>query len=46
LEAFGMLADRPDVFWEDNLLRGCGTDHFGEPSQVGWAPGDLPSIPV
>jgi hypothetical protein len=39
LQAFGMLMDRADVFLEDELWHGGGTDHFGEPPQMGWAPG-------
>ena len=34
-----MLMNRADVFLEDDLLRRGGTDHFGEPPQVGRAPG-------
>jgi hypothetical protein len=39
LEAFGVIGDRADACLEDDRLRGCGTDHFAEPTQVGWAPG-------
>jgi hypothetical protein len=45
LEAFGLFIDCPDVFWEDDLLRGGGTDHFGEPPEMGWAPGGPARIP-
>ena len=38
LQAFGVFSDSPDVFLKDDLLRRCGTDHFGEPAQVGRAP--------
>jgi hypothetical protein len=39
LEALGVVVDRTDIFLEDNLLRGCGTDDFGEPPQMGGVPG-------
>ena len=38
LEACGVRGDRPDIRWEDELRRGGGTDHVGEPAQRGWAP--------
>jgi hypothetical protein len=39
LQAFGLLMDRAHLCLEDDLLRGGGTDHFGAPAQMGWAPG-------
>jgi hypothetical protein len=45
LEAFGVLGDRPDGFLENNRLRGGGTDHSGEPPQMGRAPGGLARLP-
>jgi hypothetical protein len=45
LEAFGVLGDRPDGFLENNRLRGGGTDHSGEPPQMGRAPGGLGRLP-
>jgi hypothetical protein len=39
LEAFGVLVDGSDVFWEDDLRRWYGTDDLREPAQVGRAPG-------
>ena len=39
LEPFGVFGDGADVFLKDNLLRGCGTDHFAQPAQVGGTPG-------
>jgi hypothetical protein len=38
LEAFGVLVDRSHVFLEDDLLGGGGTDHLGEPSEMGRTP--------
>jgi hypothetical protein len=38
-QAFGGFSDRPDVFWEDHVLRGGGTDHLAAPPEVGRAPG-------
>ena len=38
LEAFGVFTDGADIFLKDDLLRGRGTDHLREPSQVGRAP--------
>jgi hypothetical protein len=38
LEAFGVFAHRPDIFWKDAVLHGRGTDDCREPSQVGRAP--------
>jgi hypothetical protein len=45
LEAVGLLSDRPDVFLKDDLWRWGGTDHFGEPPPMGWAPGGPACIP-
>jgi hypothetical protein len=39
LEALGLLDNSPDVLLKDDLLRRGGTDHRGEPTQVGGAPG-------
>jgi len=39
LQAFGVLMHGADVCLEDALLGGGGTDHFGEPPPMGWAPG-------
>jgi hypothetical protein len=39
LESLGVFVDRSDVFLKDDLLRGGGTDHLGEPPEVGRAPG-------
>jgi hypothetical protein len=38
LEAFGVLGDRPHLFWEDDWRRGGGTHHRGKPPERGWAP--------
>jgi hypothetical protein len=41
LEACGRLLNRADVFVNNDLWRGRGTDNFREPSQVGratWGP--------
>ena len=45
LESLGVFVDRADVFLEDNLLRGCGTDDFGEPPEMGWVPGCPARVP-
>jgi hypothetical protein len=34
LEALTVFGDRSDVFLEDAVLSGCGTDDFREPSEV------------
>jgi hypothetical protein len=39
LETLGMVVARTDIFLEDNLLRGGGTDDCGEPPQRGGVPG-------
>src|SRR4029453_1902118 len=44
LEAFGVLMDRADILLEDNLLSRGGTDHFGEPPQMGRPPGGTARI--
>ena len=40
LEAFGVFVNRPDVCLQDDVLRGRGTDHFGEPSESGPGPSE------
>jgi hypothetical protein len=37
-EAFGVLINRPDVFWKADVLSRCRTDHYRAPPQVGGAP--------
>jgi hypothetical protein len=44
LKMCAVFRHRPDVFLEDDLLRGRGTDDLTEPSQVGWSPGSLARI--
>src|SRR5438874_8199650 len=44
LEAFGLFGHGLDIFLKDNLLRGGGTNHFTEPTQVGRAPIGSPRI--
>jgi len=39
LEPFGVFSDRPDIFLEDDVLGGGGTDDLAEPAQVSRAPG-------
>jgi hypothetical protein len=36
-----VFVDGAHVFLEDDLLSGCGTDHFREPSEMGGVPGGL-----
>jgi len=38
LEAFGVVVDRADVFWQDAVLRRCWTEHRREPPEMGRAP--------
>jgi hypothetical protein len=38
LEAFGDRVDRANIFLEDELLRGGGANHLGEPSERGRTP--------
>ena len=38
LEACGMLLDRTDICWKDDVLRWCGAHHCREPPQVGRVP--------
>jgi hypothetical protein len=38
-QAFSVFGDSSPVFLEDDVLRGCGTDDFGEPAQMGRASG-------
>jgi hypothetical protein len=38
LEACGVRGDRSHLVLEDDVLRGGGTHHRGEPPEVGWAP--------
>jgi hypothetical protein len=45
LQACSVFGDSPHVFLEDDLLRGCGTDDFGEPTQMGRAAGSSAGIP-
>jgi hypothetical protein len=44
LKTFAVFRHRPDVFLEDDWLRGRGTDDLTEPSQVSWDPGRLARI--
>jgi hypothetical protein len=44
LEAFGVLVDRSDIFLEDDLLSGCGIDHFREPPEGDRASSDLARV--
>jgi hypothetical protein len=32
LPAFSLVGDRLDVFLQDHVLHGCGTDHLAEPA--------------
>ena len=45
-QAVGLFIDRPDVFLEDDRWRRGGTDHFGEPPQMGRAPGGPARLPA
>jgi hypothetical protein len=38
-KALGLFIDRPHICLEDDLLGGSGTDHFAQPTSVGWTPG-------
>jgi hypothetical protein len=38
LEAFGVFVHRADVCLQDDWLSRCGTDHLGEPPEMGRAP--------
>jgi hypothetical protein len=38
LEPVSVFGDRPDLFLEDDLLSGGGTDDLAQPAQVRWAP--------
>jgi hypothetical protein len=38
LQAFGLFMNRAHVCLENNRLHRCGTDHFGEPPEMGRAP--------
>jgi hypothetical protein len=39
LASFGLFVHGTDIFLKDDWLRRCGTNYFGEPPQVGRAPG-------
>jgi hypothetical protein len=44
-QPFRVVGDRSDVFLEHDLRRRGGTDHFAEPAEVGWVPGDPACVP-
>lgn len=45
VEPCGVFVDCPDLFLENDLLCRGGTDDFGEPPEMGWAPRSPARIP-
>jgi len=43
-QTFAVVRHGSDVFVENDVLRGCGTDHLTEPAEMGWAPGGLARV--